>query len=82
MLRGLNAKVREFKDSIPDIVKANEAQATIFADLDRRRPRLVSAAQGIGASESPSSAPSATGPQWLLAGGVALACAIGRRSPC
>ncbi|WP_203157365.1 methyl-accepting chemotaxis protein [Methylobacterium aquaticum] len=77
VLRGLNAKVREFKDSIPDIVKANEAQATIFADLDRRSAELVSAAQGIGASELAQLGAERDRAQWLLAGGVALACAIG-----
>ncbi len=77
VLRDLNTKVRAFKDSIPDIVKANEAQAKIFADLDRRSAELVSAAQGIGASELAQLGAERARALWLLAGGVALACAIG-----
>ncbi|GJD60428.1 methyl-accepting chemotaxis protein [Methylobacterium frigidaeris] len=77
VLRALNAKVREFKDSIPDIVKANEAQGKIFADLDRRSAELVSAAQGIGAGELAQLGAERDRALWLLAGGVGLACAIG-----
>ncbi|KMO43129.1 hypothetical protein VQ02_00915 [Methylobacterium variabile] len=77
VLRDLNAKVREFKDSIPEIVKANAAQATILAGLDRRSAELVSAAQGIGASELSQLAAERDRALWLLAGGVALAGAIG-----
>ncbi|MGE7416391.1 HAMP domain-containing protein, partial [Methylobacterium tarhaniae] len=77
VLRDLNAKVREFKDSIPDIVRANAAQGAIFSDLDRRSTELVSAAQGIGASELSQLAAERDRALWLLAGGVGLACAIG-----
>ncbi|OAS25470.1 methyl-accepting chemotaxis protein [Methylobacterium platani] len=77
VLRDLTAKVRGFKDSIPEIVKANAAQGQIFADLDRRSAELVSAAQGIGANELTQLAAERDRALWLLAGGVALACAIG-----
>ncbi|AWN52700.1 methyl-accepting chemotaxis protein [Methylobacterium sp. 17Sr1-1] len=77
VLRDLGAKVRAFKDSIPEIVKANEAQGQIFADLDRRAAELVSAARGIGASELAQLAAERNRAVWLLAGGVGLACAIG-----
>ncbi|WP_053081582.1 methyl-accepting chemotaxis protein [Methylobacterium aquaticum] len=77
VLRDLSQKVQGFKDSIPEIVKANAAQATILADLDRRSGELVSAAQGIGAGELSQLAAERDRALWLLAGGVALACAIG-----
>ncbi|WP_279358768.1 methyl-accepting chemotaxis protein [Methylobacterium indicum] len=77
VLRDLNTKVRAFKDSIPAIVKANDAQATILSDLDRRSGELVSAAEGIGAGELAQLAAERDRALWLLAGGVALACAIG-----
>ncbi|TGD97367.1 methyl-accepting chemotaxis protein [Methylobacterium nonmethylotrophicum] len=77
VLRALSEKVRGFKDSIPEIVKANEAQGAILADLDRRSAALVSAAQGIGAGELAQLAAERHRALWLLAGGVALACAIG-----
>ncbi|WP_288588429.1 HAMP domain-containing methyl-accepting chemotaxis protein [uncultured Methylobacterium sp.] len=77
VLRDLGAKVRGFKDSIPEIVKANAAQAAILADLDRRSGELVSAAEGIGAGELSQLAAERDRALWLLAGGVALACAIG-----
>ncbi|GJD47734.1 hypothetical protein OPKNFCMD_0444 [Methylobacterium crusticola] len=77
VLRDLTAKVRQFKDSIPEIVKANEAQARIFADLDRRVAELVASARGVGAGELRQLAAERDRATWLLVGGVGLACAIG-----
>ncbi|MEH3145470.1 MAG: HAMP domain-containing methyl-accepting chemotaxis protein [Methylobacterium frigidaeris] len=76
-LKALTEKVRTFKASIPEIVKANAGQAAILASLDRRAAGLVAAARAIGAQELRQLDGERRSATLLLLAGVVLACAIG-----
>ncbi|RVU21806.1 methyl-accepting chemotaxis protein [Methylobacterium oryzihabitans] len=76
-LKALTEKVRVFKDSIPEIVRANAEQATILASLDRRAGELVAAARAIGEQELDRLDAERRSATLLLLAGVILACAIG-----